>query len=162
MTPDQSAALQGYCAVLMVIATMAIPLFIWVSGKRLAAAQYVRDLQDLINQVNRLALQSDENLLTMGRMNGLDVYVRSTVELRKAYLAFVCMNAFQAEFLGVRAGLVQAKHGFPALRQLVGPMMKDELIWRLVRERGYHPDFVEFCSQVRSRLSDQAPLASQG
>ena len=58
MTPNQSLVLQGYCAVLMVIATMAIPLFIWVSGKRLAAAQYVRDLQDLINQVNLLALQS--------------------------------------------------------------------------------------------------------
>jgi hypothetical protein len=161
MTPNQSVVLQGYCAVLTVIATMAIPLLIWVSGKRLAAAQYVRDLQDLINQVNLLALQTDDNLLTMGHVNGLDVYARSTAELRKAYLTFVCLNAFQAEFLGAKAGLVQAKYGYPALLQLVEPMLKDELVWRLVSERGYHPDFVEFCSQVRTRFLAQGPLASQ-
>jgi hypothetical protein len=149
MTPDQSAVVQGYCAVLMVIATMAIPLFIWVSGKRLAAAQYVRDLQDLINQINLLALRTDENLMMMSQLNGLDQYAGSNTELRRVYLTFVCFNAFQAEFLGAKAGLVHAKYGYPALRQLVAPMLKDELTWRLIRERGYHPDFVEFCSQIR-------------
>ena len=161
MTPNQSLVLQGYCAVLMVIATMAIPLFIWVSGRRLAAAQYVRDLQDLINQVNLLALQTDDNLMMMGHVNGLDLYARSGAELRKVYLTFVCLNAFQAEFLGAKAGLVPAKYGYPALRQVVEPMLKDELVWRLVRERGYHPDFVEFCSQVRDRLSEKGQLTSQ-
>ena len=73
---------------------------------------------------------------------------------------FVCLNAFQAEFLGAKAGLVQAKYGYPALLQLIKPMLKDESVWRLVRERGYHPDFVEFCSQIRARFLDQGPPAS--
>jgi len=161
MTPNQAAVIQSYCAVLMVIGTMAIPLFIWVSGKRLASAQYVRDLQDLINQINLLALSTDENLVMMGQLNALDLYARSSTELRRVFLTFVCFNAFQAEFLGAKAGLVPAKFGYPALRQLVEPMLKDELTWRLIRERGYHPDFVAFCAQVRSGFVDKRRLAPQ-
>lgn len=156
MTPDQSVILQGYCAVVIAFGTLAIPLLIWISGRRLAAAQYVRDLQDLINQINILALQNDDNLTVLARVNGLDAYAQDIEEKRKAYLSFVCLNAFQAEYLGMKAGLVRAKYGYPALLQLVEPMLRDELVWRLVSERGYHPDFVEFCAQIRSRRSSRA------
>jgi hypothetical protein len=149
MTLEQSIVLQGYCAVFMVLGTLAIPLFIWISGKRLAAAQYVRDLQDLINQINVLALQTDDNLLTLAHVNGMDAYAENVGGMRKAYLTFVCLNAFQAEFLGVKAGLVHAKFGYSALKQLIEPMLRDELVWRLVSERGYHPDFVRYCAQLR-------------
>jgi len=151
MTPNQSIVLQGYCAVIIAFGTLAIPLLIWISGRRLASAQYVRDLQDLINQINAIALQTDSNLLILGRVNGLDAYAHNIEEMRKAYLTFVCLNAFQAEFVGMKAGLVNARYGHLMLQQLVGPMLRDELVWRLVSERGYHPDFVDFCAQIRNR-----------
>jgi hypothetical protein len=156
LTPNQSIVLQGYCAVVIAFGTLAIPLLIWISGRRMAAVQYVRDLQDLINQVSALALQSDDNLAIVTRVIGLEGYAHNVEEMRKVYLTFVCMNAFQAEFLGMKAGLVQARYAHSALQQLVDPMLGDELVWRLVRERGYHPDFVDFCAQIRHRRSSRA------
>ena len=51
-----------------------------------------------------LALQTDSNLLILGRVNGLDAYAHNIEEMRKAYPAFVCLNAFQAQFVGMKAG----------------------------------------------------------
>lgn len=139
--------------ILLGIATCALAFFVWRLSKQMARADYVRTLQELWNTVNTTALSSDELLKVADEVHGIarqdDLQLR-----RKKWFIFIKLNALQQSFFGRETKLLDEGYARPNLDQLLRPMLKDPLVYRLTQECGYHAEFAEYC---RSELEKHFP-----
>lgn len=139
--------------IILGIATCALAFFVWRLSKQMARAEYVRTLQELWNTVNTTALSTDELLNVADEVHGI-AQQDDLESRRKKWFTFIKLNALQQSFFGRKTKLLDEGYARPNLDQLLRPMLKDPLVYRLTQECGYHTEFADYC---RSELEKHFP-----
>jgi hypothetical protein len=76
---------------------------------------------------------------------------------RRRWCAFVWLEAIQMTFLALRHGLIEESYGQQASRQQLEVILRDDLVYWLVINRGFHPAFAAYCTEIRQRVCPQKP-----
>lgn len=128
---------------LVAIAAFVLSVVVWKSSNRLAKAEYTRSLQDAWNALNVAALASDENICAVETLYGPNS--PAPQDGRKVWMTFVLLNALQATFLGWKGKLVDEAYAEKTLKDLLHPLLLNDFFFPLTQNRGYHPQFSEYC-----------------
>ena len=65
------------------------------------------------------------------------------------WMTFVLLNALQATFLGWKSKLVDEAYAEQTLKDLLHPLLPNDFFYSLIKNRGYHPKFSEYCDEKR-------------
>ncbi|HEX6901875.1 MAG TPA: hypothetical protein VF789_19295 [Thermoanaerobaculia bacterium] len=132
-----------------------IPVAVFLAGRAIAKAQYSKSAQDTWNEFNKLVLASKENIEVARKYLRPPKFAEEDEEqMRKAYMAFVLLNNFNAFYQGAKHKLLDKTYEQATMHELLAPLLKDDDIYALSQNRGYHPAFREFCRTLRGRPSD--------
>ena len=100
-----------------------------------------------IDSVNQLALATDDNLRIVDEMfaDGRDASFEAR---RKRWLAFCVINSFFIRFQANRLGLIGDHYFNNTTEQTLTLILRDDEIMSLITDRGYDPDFIEYCKSL--------------
>jgi hypothetical protein len=77
---------------------------------------------------------------------------------RRRWCAFIWLEALQVTFAAFKGKLIDEEYAHQALCQQLEIVLKDDLVYWLVVNRGFDPDFVAYCTRVRERVVPDRPL----
>jgi hypothetical protein len=136
---------------LQIGATAAIAIVVYRQTNRLKKIELTKQAIDVWNFANSVALSRDENLLafdSIGREATSDpIEVR-----RKRWCAFIWLVALEATFVMQKEGMIDKKSASQTLKHSLELILVDDLVYSLVLERGYDPEFVALCESVRKEV----------
>src|SRR5579862_9783754 len=93
--------------VITILAQVSVPVVIFYAGRKIARAQYVKSAQDAWNEFNKLVIHNEHNV-RVGQKNFGFSWVRDSEDAcRKAYIAFVGLNALVTVHYGTKHKLLQ-------------------------------------------------------
>ena len=133
------------------IAQIAMPVAIFLGGRYIARAQYMRSVQDSWNEFNKVAIANPDNLQEVKKLMPFSNAGLSNEDVRRHYLMFIELNAFQAMYLGAKHGLLDKHYQMTCFQDLLIPQIADDEFYGLSQNRGYHPDFKRVCRELRAR-----------
>lgn len=132
-----------------------IPFAVFFAGRAIAKAQYSKSAQDTWNEYNKLVLASKENIEVARKyLYPPEFAMGDEEQMRKAFMAFVLLNNLNAFYQGAKHKLLDKTYEQAAMHELLAPLLKDDDIYSLSQNRGYHPAFREFCRTLRGSSSD--------
>jgi hypothetical protein len=138
---------------------LATALIAWVVFRQttlLKRAELQNDAINAFNTLNTTALVNDENLVTFDSLGRADI--KEPIDLRrKRWCAFIWLEALQATYLGGHHGVLDANCVDRAIRQQLELILKDDLVYWLVVNRGFHPAFIACCSVIRAKVAPDRP-----
>ena len=134
-----------------ILATLLIAYTVHRQAKTLKKVEIHSRAIEAYNILNRLAISSDENLIafdSLGREN-----VNESIEIRrKRWCAFVWLEALQVTFYGFKVKMIDEVYARQALDQQLKIILKDSIVYDSVCERGFHPDFVKYCKEIKKQI----------
>ncbi len=148
---------QIYLAGLQVIATVLIALVLFRQAEKLKRIETTGHVQASYNVLNSIALENPENLKILDSFGRPDT--NDTEETRrKRWCAFVWLVALQEVHFSVTSRLLDRRYGEQSLRQQLEIILKDDLVYWLVRNRGFDPGYVDRCTRIRTGVEPNKPL----
>jgi hypothetical protein len=152
MDPTVDIALR----LLAIAAQVSIPIVIFFAGRQIARAQYVKSTQDAWNEFNKLAIANADNVRVSQQDFGLSWTKNDPDAIRKAYMAFVGLNAMMTVLYGVKHKLLPADYRTQSLEQILSAWVADDQIYEMTQSRGYPLEFQKICKRVRNQLRSAA------
>jgi len=154
MSSDQIAALaavaQAILALVTLIGSIAVSLFIWYGTRRIAQLDYERSLREAWMAVDAVALSSDEMLVMADTLMDPKNAASHIEARRRRWFAYTLMNAIVSTYFGAKHGFTQSrKDSLEACRQLLRPLMNHDEIFEITQGHGYEPEFSALCREVR-------------
>jgi len=132
---------------------MAIVIAVLVLLDRRAArrAETFRVTKELINRDNALFLNNPSLLKIVDSL--IDPLYESQNESarEKRWVIFVMLNQIEVQFRYLRENRINNKYGNKVMSDLLIPLVKNEDVLRLLKTRGYDPEFVEYCESLSSK-----------
>lgn len=62
-------------------------------------------------------------------------------------------------FFALKHGMIEESYGRQACRQQLEVILRDDLVYWLVVDRGFHPDFADYCTQIRREICSEKPIS---
>ena len=81
----------------------------------------------------------------------------SADDFRKAYIAFVGLNALVTIHYGTKNGLLPEDYRANNFDEILKAWMEDDQIFSLTQNRGYPSEFRDLCKAVRARIQASPP-----
>jgi len=140
------------------VATILIAAVLYRQAQSLKRVEVHSHAIEAYNLLNSVAVSSPENLLafdTFGRPDTAD----DDDSRRRRWCAFIWLEALQVTFAALKGKLIDEKYANQALCQQLELVLKDDLVFWLVGNRGFDPDFVNYCTAIRRRIAPDKPIA---
>jgi hypothetical protein len=144
--------IQVITGVVQVVATLLIALVVAIQAQRLKRGEMSGQALEAYNVLNSVALESPENLQrfdSFGRTQSGD----TDETRRKRWCAFIWLVALQQTFISWKDGLIEKRYADQALKQQLRIILLDDLVFWLVLNRGFHPDFAAYCTGIRREVA---------
>ncbi|MCY2989413.1 MAG: hypothetical protein NTY19_16290, partial [Planctomycetota bacterium] len=109
------------------------------------------------NLLNSVAVSNPENLRafdSFGRPETAD----DDNSRRRRWCAFIWLEALQVTFAALKGKLIDERYANQALSQQLEVVLQDDLVFWLVGNRGFDPDFVNYCTAIRRRIAPGKPI----
>lgn len=100
------SAIGSAAQVLIAIAPIVLSWVVWKSANKLAQAEYTRSLQESWVAANTAILQNEKLLKLSDELFGYVSNDSNPDYHAKRYLGFLYLNILEAEYLGLKAGLI--------------------------------------------------------
>ena len=137
--------------IVRVVAQIAVPIVIFVAGRQIARAQFMKSVQDAWNEYNKLVVANKENLKVAHANFSFSIPGEDEESFRKAHIAFVALNALMTVHYGTKHGLLSSDYHNQNFHDLLRPFMADKQIYDLVQNRGYPQEFKDLCTELLPR-----------
>lgn len=154
-----SAVVTGIMAVLLYATTKKINKFSENFNTRKAEEERKAEIHhffhnyiELLNHMNSVVVSDDRNLKIVKEYGEPDPEDKMLLA-RKEWITFMWLNILEMAFLGKKDGLLYNDYAEITLDQLIPILMRDQTAYRLVVNRAYHPDFVEYCKKEYKKLN---------
>src|SRR5688572_1814212 len=131
--------------VFQALATVLIAAVLYRQAQSLKRVEVHSHAIEAYNLLNSVAVSSPENLLafdTFGRLDSVD----DDTSRRRRWCAFIWLEALQVTFAALKGKLIDERYANQALCQQLEIVLKDDLVYWLVVNRGFDPDFVDYCT----------------
>ena len=138
------------------VATILIAAVLYRQAQSLKRVEVHSQAIEAYNLLNSVALSSPENLVTFDTF-GRPATVDDEASRRRRWCAFIWLEALQVTFAALKGKLIDEKYANQALRQQLELVLKDDLVYWLVANRGFDPDFVNYCTEIRTRVAPGKP-----
>lgn len=139
------------------LATVLIAFVLYRQAQSLKRVEVHSHAIEAYNLLNSVAVSSPENLLafdSFGRTNTHD----DESSRRRRWCAFIWLEALQVTFAALKGKLIDERYANQALCQQLEVVLKDDLVYWLLVNRGFDPDFVDYCTRVRKLVCPNKPL----
>jgi len=133
------------------LAQVSIPVVLYLAGRQISRAQYLKSTQDAWNEYNKLVIQNPDNARVARAAFGYGWLAESEDNYRKAHIGFVALNAFLIVHAGTKYKLLPKDYRDANTTQVLSHWLKDEQIFELSQSRGYPEEFRRLCKEVRGR-----------
>ena len=139
--------------IFQIIATGLISLVVYRQTEKQKKLEISNQILDQYNILNSAALSSDTNLLTfdtIGRDDDEDISLR-----RKRWAGFFWLSTLSMNFLAKQEGMFDDEYAKKALTEQLEIILKDDDIWFLLCNRGFHPSFIDYCKPIRDKVKSK-------
>jgi hypothetical protein len=132
-------------------ATLFISIVMYRQTEHLKRLEHTRHTTDAFNFVNKVAVLNDANLIAIDTLGRADV-VEDIEVRRKRWCSFIWLEALQETFMALKHNMIDERYAEQALQQQLRIILKDADVYWLVCNRGFDPDFVDYCTDTRARI----------
>jgi hypothetical protein len=139
------------------LATVLIAAVLYRQAQSLKRVEVHSHAIETYNLLNSVAVSSPENLIALDSFGRAESREDETSR-RRRWCAFIWLEALQVTFAALKGKLIDERYANQALCQQLEIVLKDDLVYWLVANRGFDPDFVEYCTRVRERVAPSKPL----
>lgn len=156
MTLDQWISIAAALSQFMIaIAAFLLGWRVHKYGQLAETLNQVNAVLESTNQLNALALSSEENLKAIDRLysDGRDQSVEAA---RKRWATFFALQTHQQFFLARRFDLIPSDVGDNMKTQVLDLLLKDPEVVSLLVDRGFDSDFVAFCQNRAQKVAQRA------
>lgn len=139
------------------LATVLIAAVLYRQAQNLKRIEVHDQAIQAYNLLNSIAVSSAENLLafdTLGRSETQD----DDLSRRRRWCAFIWLEALQVSFVALKSRMIDERYAKQALRQQLEIIIKDDLVYWLVANRGFDPEFVKYCTEIRQQVAPDKPI----
>jgi hypothetical protein len=139
------------------LATILIAAVLYRQAQSLKRVEVHSHAIEAYNLLNSVAVSSPENLLAFDSFGRAGI-LEDDASRRRRWCAFIWLVALQITFASLKGKLIDEEYAHQALRQQLELILKDDLVYWLVVNRGFDPDFVAYCTKIRNRILPDKPL----
>ena len=143
------AVLQAVASVSGLAVTIVIAVLVHRAGRRIARAEYAREVNAAWMAVDSLALSSDEVLTDLDRMMHSDSRLDSLGDRRRRWLSYLVINPLMNAHVGAREGLAVGGREADSTERSLKNLVRDDVFYRVVQEYAYDKAFVALCGRLR-------------
>ena len=156
MKPDEISAIaavaQAVLALAALIGSIAISVFVYSGSKRIARMEYERSVREAWNNLDAVALSSDEMLKIADQMMDPLSAARSLEERRRRWFAYLVLNALASSYVGAQQGLTKSPKGtLDICEHHLNRLLLDKDIFELTQQ-GYEGEFMALCRVIHKKL----------
>lgn len=116
--------------------------------------QYWREVGDAWMEIDKFALESDQNLRMADSLFHPDLAHQPIDELRKRWFGYMVLNTFVSAYSGVSTPpeIRPGSDHQDRVKQELKPLMRDEVLYHLSQSGVYSSDFERVCRELRGQL----------
>jgi len=160
------------------LSTIAAALTAWVTHRLYNATMELRHVTEKMAEISRESTRSATDALILKTVNAQNALVLANVEnmrtadglikhdelektdeaIRERWIAFTLLNVQQLLYFEAKAGRFSATYQDVSAKQVLDRILANEHIHMLLRDRGYSPEFVQYCEE-RIEKCNQGPTA---
>lgn len=142
-------------ATFQAMATILIAYVLFRQTEKLKKLEYAHNLQAAYNTLNVAAISSEENLLAFDSLGRADIKEDKSIR-RKRWAGFVWLCTLQNVYLSFESSMLDKDYGKKTLEEQLNIILKDDLVWDILLNRGFHPKFIKYCEPIRAKVSQNA------
>ncbi len=146
--------------VIQICIQAAVPIIVFVLGRKIYQAQFIKSSLDAWNEFNKAVLGSGEVAELAYKKYGTGL-ASSSSEYRQKHLAFMALNALAIAHYGKIHGLVPAEM-FDESLHLLELWLSQDGVYQLSQQRGYPRRFVSLCQKVHDGSYGNHPDDASG
>ena len=138
--------------ILFQLTAIVIAVLVFLDRRAARRAETFRVTKELINRDNALFLNNPSLLEIVDNLIDPSYEEQKESARKRRWVIFVMLNQMEIHFRYLKENRIHDKYANKVLIDLLGSLLKNEEVLKLVKSRGYDPEFVEYCEGLSPRM----------